>query len=153
MSEDAPPATEATPGNGLPAVTLEELRRFFTEEFPQAQAADIEATDWLYARVRRRVGDDSLRPGGTVSGPTMMGLADHATYVAILASIGIVPLAVTTSMHIDFLRKPAAGRDLVCEARLLKLGRRLAVADVSIVSEGAEGEVAHASLTYSIPPR
>ncbi len=136
----------------MPKVTLEALRSFFATDFPQASAEVIEIDD-LFARVRRTVDDSNLRPGGTISGPTLMAVADHAAYAAILASIGIVPLAVTTSLHIDFLRKPAAGKAIVAEARLIKLGRRLAVADVRLFSEGGTDEVAHASLTYSIPPR
>jgi uncharacterized protein (TIGR00369 family) len=94
-----------------------------------------------------------LRPGGTVSGPTMFALADVAIYLAILSRIGPVALAVTTNCSIDFMRKPEAGRDLLAEARLLKLGRQLAVGDVLIRSEGAGGVVARASLTYALPPR
>ena len=102
--------------------------------------------------VRLRVGEAMLRPGGTVSGPAMFGLADLAVYAALLARIGRVPLAVTTSASIDFLRKPAAGRDLLGQAWLLKLGRSLAVAECHIRSEGAEEIVARASMTYAIPP-
>ena len=102
-------------------------------------------------RVRRTFNPRSLRPGGTISGPTMMGLTDFAMYVAILASIGPVPLAVTTSLNINFLRKPAQ-RDLIAEVKLIKLGKRLAVGDVAIYSDGEENMVAHATSTYSIPP-
>lgn len=93
-----------------------------------------------------------LRPGGTVSGPSMFELADVALYLAILSRIGPVALAVTTNAHIDFMRKPAAGVPLLGKARLLKLGRTLAVGQVSICSEGSEDVLAQASLTYSIPP-
>ncbi len=93
-----------------------------------------------------------LRPGGTVSGPAMFALADVAVYLAILAMIGPKALSVTTNCSIDFMRKPAAGRDLICRARLLKLGRALAVGDCLIFSEEDEAPVARASLTYSIPP-
>jgi uncharacterized protein (TIGR00369 family) len=102
-------------------------------------------------RVRRRFREASLRPGGTISGPTMMGVTDFAMYVAILASIGPVPLAVTTNLNINFLRKPAA-RDLIAEVKLIKLGKRLAVGEVEMFSEGEEDMVAHATATYSIPP-
>ena len=101
-------------------------------------------------RVRRTFNPRSLRPGGTISGPTMMGLADFAMYVAVLASFGAVPLAVTTNLNINFLRRPAQ-RDLIGEARLIKLGKRLAVGDVAIYSDGEEDMVAHATSTYSIP--
>jgi uncharacterized protein (TIGR00369 family) len=91
-----------------------------------------------------------IRPGGTISGPTMMALADFAMYVGLLASIGPVPLAVTTSLNINFLRKPGMS-DLVAECRLLKLGKRLAVGEVVIRSDGTRAPVAHATSTYSIP--
>ena len=93
-----------------------------------------------------------IRPGGTISGPTMMALADFAMYVGVLASIGPVPLAVTTNLNINFLRKPAA-RDLIAECRLLKLGKRLAVGEVTIRSDGMDEPVAHATSTYSIPAK
>ena len=104
--------------------------------------------------VRMRLGLDpkTLRPGGTISGPTMMMLADVTMYVAILASIGWEPLAVTTNLNMNFLRKPAPGA-LLSECKLIKLGRRLAVGEVAIRSEGEEEMVAHATSTYSIPPR
>ena len=102
--------------------------------------------------LRLRVAERHLRPGGTVSGPSIFALADVAMYLAILSRIGEVPLAVTTNASVDFMRKPAAGRDLLGEARLLKLGRSLAVGDVLVFSEGAAEPVARASLTYSIPP-
>jgi uncharacterized protein (TIGR00369 family) len=104
------------------------------------------------ARLRQEFLANSLRPGGTISGTTMMLLADVAMYVAVLASIGRTPLAVTTNLNINFLRKPAPGA-LEAECRLLKLGKRLAVGEVSIRSAGEELLVAHASSTYSIPPR
>jgi len=103
-------------------------------------------------RVRRAFNPRSLRPGGTISGPTMMALTDFAMFVAILASVGPVPLAVTTNLNINFLRKPAP-RDLIAEAKLMKLGKRLAVGEVAIYSDGEEDMVAHATSTYSIPPR
>ena len=91
-----------------------------------------------------------VRPGGTISGPTMMALADFTMYVAVLATIGPVPLAVTTNLNINFLRKPAQ-RDLIAECRLLKVGKRLAVGEVAILSDGMDETVAHVTSTYSIP--
>ncbi len=102
--------------------------------------------------VRLNVEARHLRPGGTVSGPSMFALADVAMYLAILARLGPVALAVTTNCSIDFMRKPEAGRALIAQARLHKLGRVLAVGDVLIRSEGTEAPVARAGLTYSIPP-
>ena len=102
-------------------------------------------------RIRRKFNESSLRPGGTISGPTMMALTDFAMYVAVLASIGPVPLAVTTNLNINFLRRPAQ-RDLIAEANLIKLGKRLAVGEVGVTVEGEDELVAHAVGTYSIPP-
>ncbi len=102
--------------------------------------------------VRLRVAERHLRPGGTVSGPSMFALADVAVYLAILSRIGPVALAVTTNCSIDFMRKPAARTDLICDVRLLKLGRVLAVGDCLLRSDGDDRPVARASMTYSIPP-
>ena len=136
-------------------MTVDELERFLTAEFPQGfnpqSGLSLEALWEGGCRVRQAFRAGSLRPGGTISGPTMMGLTDFAMYVAILASIGPVPLAVTTSLNINFLRKPEQ-RDLVAEARLIKLGKRLAVGEVQIYCDGEEEMVAHATSTYSIPP-
>ena len=132
---------------------LEELRVFLRQEFPQVsdEFRVEEAGEELALRLV--VAERHLRPGGTVSGPAMFGLADVAFYLALLQRIGPVALAVTTNCSIDFLRKPAAGCDLIARARILKLGRVLAVGDVLIWSEGMDQPVAHASLTYSIPPK
>jgi uncharacterized protein (TIGR00369 family) len=136
-------------------MTVQDLERFLIAEFPQffhrTSGLSIEAVWKGGARVRQAYSEGSIRPGGTISGPTMMALADFAMYVAVLAAIGPVPLAVTTNLNINFLRKPAR-RDLVAEARLLKLGKRLAVGEVTIRSEGEEEPVAHVTSTYSIPP-
>ena len=99
---------------------------------------------------RQPVTDRHGRPGGTFSGPTMMMLADTSAWMAILAQVGPVLLAVTTSLHIDFLRKPDV-TDLMARATLLKLGRKLAVVDVSLFSRGHEELVAKAQVTYSLP--
>jgi len=131
----------------------EELTEFLDDVFPQIKGQMlIEAVGPMSARLRMPVGEQHLRPGGTVSGPSMFTLADCAFYVAILAQIGREALTVTTSATINFLRKPAAA-DLVCEARILKLGRALVVGDATILQEGQSGPVAHATMTYSIPPR
>lgn len=129
------------------------LMAFMTEAFPQrAEDFVVEEVAPMRARIRMPVDHQHLRPGGTVSGPTLFALADVSIYLAVLAMIGPVPLAVTTSCSIDFMRKPKAETDLLAEARLLKLGRVLAVGDVLIHSEGVADPVARASLTYSIPP-
>jgi uncharacterized protein (TIGR00369 family) len=130
------------------------LQAFLGEVFPQvADDFTVEEVRPMGLRLRLHVTDKDLRPGGTVSGPAMFALADVAVYLAVLAMIGPEALAVTTNCSVDFMRKPAAGSDLVAEARLLKLGRALAVGDVLVHSEGVAEPVARASLTYSIPPR
>lgn len=129
------------------------LEAFLREEFGQvAGEFAVERADAAGVTLRLRVGERHLRPGGTVSGPSIFALADVAMYLAILSRIGPVALAVTVNCAVDFMRKPAAGRDLLGEARLLKLGRSLAVGDVLVFSEGGAEPVARASLTYSIPP-
>lgn len=130
------------------------LEAFLRDAFPQvADDFRLEEVREDGVTVRLVTQDRHLRPGGTVSGPSMFALADVGIYLAILARLGPVALAVTTNCSIDFMRKPEAGRDLIADARLLKLGRVLAVGDVLIRSEGAETVVARASLTYSIPPQ
>ena len=130
------------------------LNAFLERDFTQvAGMFGLESLDSDTLVVRLRVQDAHLRPGGTVSGPSMFALADVAMYLAVLARIGPVGLAVTTNCSIDFMRKPAAGVDLLAEARVLKMGRVLAVGDVLMFSEGQAAPVARASLTYSIPPK
>lgn len=134
-------------------MTAEDLHRFFESDFPRgAEDYTVEATGEMSARLRFVPREADLRPGGTVSGPALFALADVAFYAALLAQIGPVGLAVTTGAAIDFMRKPASGADLVAEARILKLGRRLAQGDVLVFSEGVREPVARASMTYSIPP-
>jgi uncharacterized protein (TIGR00369 family) len=137
-------------------LSVKELEGLLAAEFPQMFGPQggyvIEEVRHGGCRVRRRFSDRSLRPGGTLSGATMMALADFAMYVAVLASIGWVPLAVTTNLNINFLKKPAR-RDLVADVRLIKLGKRLAVGDIGIRSDGDEDLVAHVTSTYSIPPQ
>jgi uncharacterized protein (TIGR00369 family) len=143
-------------GRKPPVLSAAQVADLLRAEFPQMFSASSGTTieDAWYGgcRIRRRFTEKSLRPGGTISGPTMMGLTDFAMYVAILASIGPVPLAVTTSLNINFLRKPAQ-KDLIADVKLIKLGKRLAVGEVEIYSDGEEDMVAHATATYSIPPR
>ena len=104
------------------------------------------------ATIRHRIGHDELRPGGTVSGPVMMAVADTALYVAILGEIGIVPLTVTTGFNINFLRRPSAERDIIGICKLMKVGRVLVIGEINLYSEGDPEPVAHAVGTYSIPP-
>ena len=132
--------------------TQSEIAAFLVAEFPQNHCT-VEAVGDAGATVRHRVGLDELRPGGTVSGPVMMTVADLALYVAILGEIGIVPLTVTTSLSINFLRKPSASSDIIGVCKLIKLGKSLAVGEVNIFSEGDLQPVAHAVGTYAIPRR
>jgi acyl-coenzyme A thioesterase PaaI-like protein len=132
--------------------TKEEIAAFLAAEFPQSKST-IQEVGARTAVVTREVGTAELRPGGTVSGPVLMGVADAALYVAILGEIGIVPLAVTTSLTINFLRKPAAGKRITGVCKLLKVGKSLAVGEVLLYSEGVGEPVAHVVGTYSIPPR
>ena len=132
-------------------VSKDQMIAFFRSEFPNAGYAIEDFTD-NSVMVRHQVREQDLRPGGTVSGPTMMALADTALYVALLREIGLVSLAVTTSLNFNFLRKPVADRDLLATCKLLKRGKSLAVGEVTICSEGDEAPVAHATGTYSIPP-
>ena len=137
-------------------MTRDELTAFLDREFPQIHVGGrtyfLDEIGPLSARMRMEYHERHLRPGGTISGPAMMALADLALYAAILAHIGPVALAVTTSLNFNFLRKPEP-RALIADCRLLKLGKRLAVGDVSIYSEGSSDVVCHATGTYSIPDR
>ncbi len=131
-----------------------QLQAFLARDFGQvADDFRVERVDDQGLTLRLMVATRHLRPGDTVSGPAMFGLADVAMYLAILAQLGPVALAVTTNCSIDFMRKPEAGCDLLAQARVLKLGRVLAVGDVMLYSEGKPDPVARASLTYSIPPK
>lgn len=135
-------------------MNAEELQAFVGEVFPQVKDDFvIEALEDMQVTVRMRIGEQHLRPGGTVSGPSMFALADVSVYLAVMAMIGPKALAVTTNSSLDFMRKPASGVDLIAECRLLKLGKVLAVGDVLLFSEGMAQPVARASMTYSIPPR
>ncbi len=134
-------------------MTREDLQAFLPRAFQQvADDFHVESLSPNEITLRLRVSDRHLRPGGTVSGPAMFGLADVTAYLLTLAKIGPKALAVTTNCAIDFMRKPAAEADLLAEGRLLKLGKSLSVCDVLLYSEGSHKPVARASLTYSLPP-
>jgi acyl-coenzyme A thioesterase PaaI-like protein len=125
---------------------------FMTREFPQCKCRVLEVGAGA-ATVAHEVGPDELRPGGTVSGPVLMTVADVGLYVALLGQIGIVPLAVTTNLTINFLRKPAPDKRILGVCQLVKVGKVQAVGEVRLYSEGAPEVVAHAVGTYSIPKR
>ncbi len=137
-------------------ITKEEVTEIVEAELPWAAqlALDTEEIGEGWCRVRLPHQDLHLRPGGTISGPAMMTVADFALYVAVMSAIGRVELAVTTNLSINFLRRPKPG-DILAEARLMKLGQRLAVGEVHLRSEGEDDQhlVAHATGTYSIPPK
>lgn len=139
----------------MTVMSLAETRDFLDREFPEinegGRSYHLEAVGPSSATMRLDHHARFLRPGGTISGPAMMALADYALYAAILSNIGPVALAVTTSLSFNFLRKPGAA-GLIAECRLIKLGRRLAVGDVRILDAGTDALVCHATGTYSIPP-
>ncbi|MBZ0217982.1 MAG: PaaI family thioesterase [Fimbriimonadaceae bacterium] len=136
-------------------MSVAEVEAFIDKEFPEANyhgpTYKVDQIGSGRAQVRLIYHERHLRPGGTISGPSMMGLADMAAYVAILSAIGPVGLAVTTNLSINFLRKPEQS-DLIAESEIIKLGKRLAVTDIRIHSEGSKALVAQVSATYSIPP-
>jgi len=137
-----------------PKISRDELAERLRAEFPETAhiAGEYEIVELWYGgcRLRRPYSHGTARPGGTLSGATMMALGDFAVYLAVLSAVGWVPLAVTTSLNVNFLKKPPA-RALLAEAHLIKLGKRLAVGVVDIHSEGEDDLVAHVTSTYSIP--
>lgn len=134
------------------SATKEEIIAFMAVEFPQTKCV-VESVDETGATLSHDIGINELRPGGTVSGPVLMSIADVAIYVAILGKIGIVPLTVTTSLTINFLRKPSADARIIADCKLMKVGRTLIVGEVSLYSEGTNDIVAHVVGTYSVPPK
>src|SRR6266700_1580748 len=135
-------------------MSVAELEKFLHVEFPQVFGGgdiSIESADGTSCLLRQRYNDRMLRPGGTVSGPTLMALADYAMYAVLLSAIGPVGLAVTTNLNINFLRKGAPGQGVFAAAKILKLGKRLAVGEVSLTSGTLPEPIAHVTATYSIP--
>lgn len=141
-------------GGCLVKMSVAGVEAFLAREFPQVAASgDITVLDTglMTARLRLNCSERHLRPGATVSGPTMFALADIGMWLAVLAQIGPVGMAVTTNLNINFLRLPGAV-DLVADCRILKLGRRLAIGECAIAPAAGGEMVAHATATYSIPP-
>lgn len=138
----------------MPRISIEEFEKLARERVPfmGQLGVQVEQLEKGMARVRIPFRDDFIRPGGTIAGPVLMGLADLAMYGAVLTLIGRVELAVTTNLNINFLRRPRPG-DIIAEARILKLGKRLAVGEVGLFRDGDEEMVAHVTSTYSIPPQ
>ena len=137
----------------MPKITADEFNALMAKEIPGMKEIGINAEDISKgtATLRLPFAESMLRPGGTILGPTMMALADTTMYAVVLGAIGIVKLAVTTSFNINFLHRPSPA-DLMAEGRLMKLGKRLAVVEVTLHSDGHDEPVAHATGTYSIPP-
>ena len=147
--------TTSDPDEPVLLLDADGFRRIMDERLPFAAllGLSVDSIEPHGARLRSVHDERFLRPGGTVAGPILMGLADAAVYAAVLSRIGPVELAVTTALSINFLRRPRPA-DVIAEARLLKLGKRLAVGEVTLWSEGGSpsAPVAHATATYSIPP-
>ncbi len=139
---------------GTTGVTVEEFRQIMRDSLPFAAVFGAEIIEMGEGRAVAALPfkSDFLRPGGTIGGPLLMMLADLVVYAAVLSAIGRVELAVTTSLTINFLRKPPPA-GICAEAKLLKLGSRLAVGEVALFTEGDSEMVAHVVATYSIPPR
>lgn len=132
-------------------MNIPEIHEFLDREFPQMKGAfEVLELEPYRLKLRMKITEENLRPGGTVSGPAMFTAVDCAYYIATLSMIGPEALAVTTNCAVDFMRKPAQ-TDIIAEARVLKLGKVLSVGDVLLYSEGQDEPVAHANLTYSIP--
>lgn len=140
--------------NQAPRITLSEFDRLLNESAPFQKIYGFVAEEIGFGRARARMpaSPDHVRPGGTISGPAQMALADFTVYAAVLGAIGNVPLAVTTNLSINFLHKPLPG-DIWADCRLIKLGKRLAVGDVLLTSAGLEAPISHVTATYSIPPQ
>ena len=132
-------------------VTSEEANAFLREAFGGAQnRPEVILMEDGHAMMRLKAGSEHLRPGGYISGPTQMSIADSVTYMAIFTRLGITPMTVTSNLNMNFLR-PCIGESVIAEANLMKLGRTLAVAEVEIRAEGSEKVSSHAIVTYSIP--
>ena len=135
-------------------ITIQQIELLTLESLPFAvdYGFRVDSVSSGSSTVRAPYQESFLRPGGTISGPVIMGLADYALFVAILTKIGLVELAVTTNLNINFLRRPDPG-DLLAVANVIKIGKRLAVAQVEVYLDGEESMIAHATSTYSIPPK
>lgn len=138
-----------------PVMSAQEIETFWAQDFPQVGIDGrhfiVESVTPGCARMRLSPGDRHLRPGGTISGPAMFTLADLAGYAVLVGHIGPVALAVTTNLNINFMRKPLPVA-LLCDARILKLGKTLAIVECTLTSEGSTDIVAHSVATYAIPP-
>lgn len=132
-------------------ISAEEFEHLTHSQVPSVGPIRVERLDPGEAVIRMTCQPEHLRPGGTIAGPVQMGLADATMYAVVLSLIGRVELAVTTNLNCNFLRRPQPA-DLIAHGKILKLGKRLAVGEVWIYSDGIEEPVAHVTCTYSIPP-
>ncbi|MDP1917076.1 MAG: PaaI family thioesterase [Myxococcales bacterium] len=135
----------------MAGMTAAQIEVFLSKEFPEVQTPKVRSAEGKHAELLLEYRPHQLRPGGTLSGPTMMALADTAMYALVLSAIGEVPLAVTTNLSINFLRRPKP-EDLIADATMLKLGRSLAVGEVSLRPASSNEPCAHAVVTYALPP-
>lgn len=135
------------------ALNAQEIEQSLKQWMPMAQDIDLKVEEVRhgFARIRIPFQDKHLRPGGTISGPVMMTAADTAMYVAILGSLGEMAMAVTSNLNINFLKRPQQ-KDLLAEATILKLGKRIAFCEVGLRCEGSDELVAHVTGSYSLPP-
>ena len=134
----------------MPA-SKEEIIAFLEKEFTP-KGLLIESVGNQLSRIRRTPSKEDLRPGNTVSGPFMMTMIDTALYVTIIGELGLVAMAVTTNLNINFLHRPKADLDVIAECRLIKIGKKLIVGEVSLYSDGFDEPIAHATGTYALPP-
>ncbi len=136
-----------------PKITKDRFHEMLGDSAPFMDSYDFQILDIGYgtASVAVPYNPGFIRPGGTIAGPVMFAAADFTLWVAVLGAYGEVPLAVTTNMAINFLRKPE-NETLIADARLFKIGKRLAVGDIWVSNKGVDEPCAHVTGTYSIPP-
>ncbi len=154
LKRDKPMVSGSLDDTKTSLVSAEEFARLLHQGLPIAADSNAQVNEMGFGLcvMRFPANEKFVRPGGTISGPTMFALADASLWGAVLSAIGAVELAVTTNLNLNFLRKPALDRDLIAETRLIKLGRRLAYGESFLYSDGEDEPVAHATGTYSIPP-
>lgn len=134
------------------SLNAEQVQKVIRGGLPAAEemGLQVEQAGDGRARLRQPFRENMIRPGGTLSGPTMMGLADAAMYAAILGTLGRLEMAVTQNLNINFLARPEPA-DLLAEAEIIRLGRRSAVLEVRLFSDGADQMVAHVTGIYALP--
>ncbi len=132
-------------------VSVEDANTFLSTAFDRPDhRAQITLMEEGRAVQRLEVSAENMRPGGYISGPTQMAVADSAAYMAVMTLTGIEPMAVTSNLNINFLR-PCIGGAVVADARVMKIGKALAVMDVDIRAEGSDKASSHAVVSYALP--